>query len=141
MHGQWSSPAVGDVNRQVQVYFPGGDGWLYALRPEDDGEIIWKFDGNPKASKLAIGGQGDRNDLIGIPVFFENSVLISGGHDPEHGDGVGHLWRIDATKTGDVSAELGEAGEPGPAQSDFQSNDFRTANSQILVHRRTPKVR
>ena len=40
-------------------------------------------------------------------------MLLSVGQDPEHGEGVGHLWRIDATKTGDISAELGEIGEPG----------------------------
>jgi len=28
------------------------------------------------------------------------------GEDPEHGEGVGHLWCIDPTKRGDVSAEL-----------------------------------
>ncbi|MCP4890297.1 MAG: PQQ-binding-like beta-propeller repeat protein, partial [Planctomycetaceae bacterium] len=33
--------------------------------------------------------------------------------DPEHGEGVGHLWRIDATKTGDISEQLGEIGEEG----------------------------
>ncbi|MCA9060508.1 MAG: PQQ-binding-like beta-propeller repeat protein, partial [Planctomycetaceae bacterium] len=28
--------------------------------------------------------------------------------DPEHGEGVGHLYRIDATKTGDVSPQIAD---------------------------------
>jgi outer membrane protein assembly factor BamB len=33
-------------------------------------------------------------------------VYIAVGQDPEHGEGVGHLWCIDPTKNGDVSPEL-----------------------------------
>ena len=29
LHGQWSSPSMGIVNGQAQIYFPAGDGWLY----------------------------------------------------------------------------------------------------------------
>lgn len=112
LHGQWASPSIGEVNGKTQVYFPGGDGWLYALDAET-GEHIWKFDLNPKDTKWKLGGLGTRNAIIATPVFYDNSVLLAVGQDPEHGEGVGHLWRVDATKTGDVSAELGEIGEPG----------------------------
>lgn len=112
LHGQWGSPAVGVVNGQTQVYFPGGDGWVYALNAED-GSLIWKCDLNPKQTVWELGGAGTRNAIIATPVFHDNSVIIAVGQDPEHGEGVGHLWRIDATKTGDVSAELGEIGQPG----------------------------
>lgn len=112
LHGQWSSPAVGVVNGQAQVYFPGGDGWLYALKAES-GEHIWKFDLNPKDSKWELGGRGSRNAIIATPVFIEDSVLLGVGQDPEHGEGVGHLYRIDATKTGDISPTL-EDGQPNP---------------------------
>ena len=47
MHGQWSNPAYADAKVEPQVIFPGGDGWLYAFAPET-GEVIWKFDCNPK---------------------------------------------------------------------------------------------
>jgi outer membrane protein assembly factor BamB len=30
------------------------------------------------------------------------------GQDPEHGEGVGHLYRIDATKQGDVSPQIAD---------------------------------
>ncbi|MCY2995560.1 MAG: PQQ-binding-like beta-propeller repeat protein [Planctomycetota bacterium] len=103
LHGQWSSPSIGLVKGQAQVYFAGGNGWLYALDAKT-GEEIWKFDLNPKDAKYELGGRGTRNYVIATPVFYENSVLLATGQDPEHGDGVGHLWRIDATKKGDVSA-------------------------------------
>lgn len=117
LHGQWGSPAIGMVNGKAQVYFPGGDGWIYAHDAET-GDEIWKFDCNPKETKWELQGAGTRNAIISTPVFFENSVIVSVGQDPEHGEAVGHMWRIDATKTGDISSELGEIGKlgkPNPA--------------------------
>lgn len=102
LHGQWGSPAIGEVNGAAQIYMPGGDGWLYAFEPKS-GEIIWKFDLNPKDSKWELGGRGTRNNIISTPVFIDNSVILAVGQDPEHGEGVGHIYRVDATKTGDVS--------------------------------------
>lgn len=112
LHGQWASPALGVVQGQAQVYFPGGDGWLYAYDALT-GELLWKCDLNPKASVWNAMGRGDRNTIVATPVFHQDSVLIAVGDDPEFGDGIGHLWRIDATKRGDVSLELGEAGKAG----------------------------
>ncbi len=102
LHGSWSNPAYGVVNGQPQVYFPGGDGWLYAFEPKT-GKLIWKFDCNPKDSKWILGGSGTRNNLISTPVFYDNKVYIGVGQDPEHGEGPGNFWVIDATKTGDVT--------------------------------------
>jgi outer membrane protein assembly factor BamB len=36
-------------------------------------------------------------------VIHENVVYIANGQDPEHGEGVGHLYAIDATKRGDIT--------------------------------------
>lgn len=109
-HGQWSSPGVGEVNGVTQIYFPGGDGWLYAFDAAGDGQgagkLIWKFDCNPKGAVYELGGRGTANEIISTPVFFENSVVIAVGQDPEHGEGVGHMYRIDATKEGDVSSQV-----------------------------------
>ena len=116
LHGQWSSPALGVVNGKAQVVFPGGDGWVYA-HDAKSGDEVWKCDLNPKDTKWELHGKGTRNAIISTPVFYENSVIISVGQDPEHGEGVGHMWRIDATKTGDLSAEVGkktEKGKPNP---------------------------
>ena len=112
LHGQWSSPGLGIVNGKAQVYMPGGDGWLYALDAKT-GTLIWKFDLNPKDAKWEIGGRGTRNSIIATPVFCQNSVVLASGQDPEHGDGVGHIYRIDATKTGDISPALSD-GSPNP---------------------------
>jgi outer membrane protein assembly factor BamB len=112
LDGQWGSPAIGIVNGKAQVYFPGGDGWLYA-HDAKTGDEIWRFDLNPKAATWEGGGRGERSYMISTPVFFENSVLLAVGQDPENGDGIGHLYRIDATKQGDISAELGEVGAEG----------------------------
>jgi len=119
LHGQWGSPAIGQVNGATQIYMPGGDGWLYAFEPKS-GEILWKFDLNPKDSKWELGGRGTRNNIISTPVFIDNSVILAVGQDPEHGEGVGHIYRIDATKTGDVS----------PVKPDGSPND----NSAQIWH-------
>ncbi len=116
LHGQWGSPAVGVVNGKAQVYFPGGDGWLYA-HDAKTGDEVWKFDLNPKDSIWELGGAGTRNAILSTPVFYDNSVFLAVGQDPEHGEGVGHLYRIDATQTGDISPQIGEkekAGQTNP---------------------------
>jgi outer membrane protein assembly factor BamB len=110
LHGQWSSPAYAVLGGVPQVIFGGGDGWLYSFKGDKgkDGkpELLWKFDCNPKESKYVLGGRADRNHIIGTPVIHEGLVFVGVGEDPEHGEGVGHLWCIDPTKRGDVSPEL-----------------------------------
>ncbi|MBY0527961.1 MAG: PQQ-binding-like beta-propeller repeat protein [Gemmataceae bacterium] len=105
MHGQWASPAYAEVNGKGQIIFPGGDGWLRAFEPTT-GKPIWKFDCNPKGSKYALGGQGTRNDFIASPVIIGDRCYIGVGQDPEHFEGIGHLWCIDLTKTDDTSPDL-----------------------------------
>ena len=41
--------------------------------------------------------------MISTPVIYENVVYIANGQDPEHGEGVGHLYAIDPTKRGDIT--------------------------------------
>jgi outer membrane protein assembly factor BamB len=110
LHGQWSSPAYGEFNGQAQVLFAGGDGWLYSFDPLGDGngkpKLLWKFDANPKTAWYTVSGRATRNHLIGTPVVYDGLVYIAVGEDPEHGEGIGHLWCIDPNKRGDVSAEL-----------------------------------
>jgi outer membrane protein assembly factor BamB len=105
MHGQWSNPVYAVVRGKPQVVFPGGDGWIRAFEPQT-GRLIWEFDCNPKNSKYELGGKGTRSDFIATPVVHNEKVYIGTGQDPEHADGVGHLWCIDMTKTGDVSPDL-----------------------------------
>ncbi len=97
LHGQWSTPAVGRIGGVVQVVSAQGDGWVrgYDLQ----GEKLWEFDTNPKDSAWPR----TRNELIATPVIYEDRVYLANGQDPEHGEGVGHFYAIDATQRGDIT--------------------------------------
>ena len=43
------------------------------------------------------------SQIIATPVFHKNRVYVAIGQDPAHGNGIGLLHCIDATRTGDVS--------------------------------------
>jgi outer membrane protein assembly factor BamB len=98
LHGQWSSPAVGKVGDTVQVVIGQGDGWVRGFEAKT-GKKLWEFDLNPKDSVWPK----TRNEVISTPVIYENIVYIANGQDPEHGEGVGHLYAIDPTKRGDIT--------------------------------------
>ena len=102
LHGQWGNPSYGVINGKAQVFFPGGDGWLYSLEPKT-GEIIWKFNCNPPGTVWELGGSGTKNNLIACPVVYDDKIFIAVGQDPEHGEGPGHLYAINASMTGDVT--------------------------------------
>ena len=118
LHGQWSSPTYAEIGGRAQAIFAGGDGWVYSFDPKGDGngksKLLWKFDCNPKESRWILGGRGTRNNLIATPVVYDGLVYCAVGQDPEHGEGEGHLWCIDPTKSGDVSPTLaiGADGKP-----------------------------
>ena len=98
LHGQWSSPAVGRIGGVVQVVIGQGDGYVRGYEAAT-GKRLWEFDLNPKDSVWPK----TRNEVISTPVIHENVVFIANGQDPEHGEGVGHLYAIDATKRGDIT--------------------------------------
>ena len=98
LDGQWSSPSVGKVGDVVQVVMGEGDGWVRGYEALT-GKKLWEFDLNPKDSVWPK----TRNEVISTPVIWENKVFIANGQDPEHGEGVGHLYAIDATKRGDIT--------------------------------------
>ena len=98
LHGQWSTPAVGDIGGVRQVVHAQGDGWVRGYEAQS-GKNLWEFDTNPKDSLWPK----TRNEVISTPVIFENVVYISNGQDPEHGEGVGHAYAIDGTKRGDIT--------------------------------------
>ena len=62
-----------------------------ATRPRR-GKKLWEFDTNPKDSVWPR----TRNELIATPVIYQDRVYIANGQDPEHGEGVGHFYAIDA---------------------------------------------
>ena len=118
LHGQWSSPTYAVLSGRPQALFAGGDGWLYSFAPQGDGKgnskLLWKFDCNPKDSKWILGGGGTRNNIIATPVVYNGRVFCAVGQDPEHGEGVGHLWCIDPSKSGDVSPTLAMSADGKP---------------------------
>ena len=109
-----------------QVIFPGGDGWIYAFTP-DKGELIWKFDANPKTAVYELGGAGTQSDFIATPVIYDNKIYIGTGQDPEHFTGIAHFYCIDpAGKTGDISPEVGPRAKPGDGEPDRRASRTRT---------------
>jgi outer membrane protein assembly factor BamB len=116
-HGQWTSPSLGKVNGKDQVYFGGGDGILYAFdtTPVKEGDSsyikkVWWFDAVPEDYKHDKAGKPIKypaaegpSEINATPVFYKNRVYVPIGQDPEHGEGVGRLVCVDATKTGDIT--------------------------------------
>jgi outer membrane protein assembly factor BamB len=98
LHGQWSSPALGEVAGTMQAFFPGGDGWLYAFEALS-GKKLWSFNLNPKDAVWPK----TMNYVISTPVFYDGHVYLAVGQDPENGEGVGHLYSVDPTKSGDIT--------------------------------------
>jgi outer membrane protein assembly factor BamB len=112
LHGQWASPIVIEVGGKGQVVVPQGDGWIRSFDALT-GKLVWKFDSNNKDTVYPT----TRNELIATPVLYEGRIYIANGQDPEHGEGPGHLWCIDPTKTGDISLQLDDGpgkGKPNP---------------------------
>ena len=116
-HGQWTSPSLGKVGGKDQVYFGGGDGILYAFDPTPvkDGEDqlmkkVWWFDAVPEEYKKDKSGKPIKypaaegpSEINATPAFYKNRVYVAIGQDPEHGEGVGRIVCIDATKKGDIT--------------------------------------
>jgi outer membrane protein assembly factor BamB len=98
LHGQWSAPAVGAIGGVQQVVSGQGDGWVRGYEAAT-GKKLWEFDTNPKDAVWPR----TRNELIATPVIYRDRVYIGNGQDPEHGEGVGHFYAIDATKRGDIT--------------------------------------
>jgi len=108
LHGQWASVAITEVKGRPLVIAPLGDAWVYAYDART-GKIVWKFDMNPKE---AVYPQ-TRNEVIATPCIVHDPdnpdrqlMYIASGQDPEHGEGLGHLYCVDITKEGDISKQL-----------------------------------
>ncbi|HLN27789.1 MAG TPA: PQQ-binding-like beta-propeller repeat protein [Gemmataceae bacterium] len=132
MHGQWSNPAYAEVNGHPQVIFPGGDGWLRSFEPAT-GKLLWKFDCNPKDSKYELGGRGTRSDFIATPVVYDKKVYIGVGQDPEHYEGVGHLWCIDLEKA-DRLGQTNKDNDVSPRNDNFDPKNPVNKDSALHWH-------
>lgn len=119
LHSNWSSAALGKVNGKELIIYGGGDGWLYGFsttpKKAEDGinlfETVFKYDANPPKYRakdgkpLKYATYDGPSEVIATPVFHNNRVYVPIGQDPEHGEGLGMLTCLDATKTGDISKD------------------------------------
>jgi outer membrane protein assembly factor BamB len=132
LHGQWSNPVYTEIDGKPQVIFPGGDGWMRAYTP-DKGELLWKFDCNPKNSQYRLGPSGTRSDFLSTPVVWENKLYIGVGQDPEHEVGVGHFWCIDLEKATRFGANNPEH-DVSPVNDNFDPAAEVNKNSALAWH-------
>src|SRR4029077_11047385 len=75
------------------------------------------FNCNPKGTVYKLGGKGTSNELIAPAAIHEGKVYIATGQDPEHGDGVGHLWCIDPAKARPDNIDLTPRGSLSSPQA------------------------
>ena len=108
-HGEWSNPSLGVVNNRKEVFFGGADGFVYALDPQT-GKTIWfadcvldKYKKDDKGNPILYPDSKGPSEIIATPILYKNRIYVANGQDPEHGEGVGSLSCIDATKEGDVT--------------------------------------
>jgi outer membrane protein assembly factor BamB len=135
LRSQCSSPLVAEVNGRVQVLAAQGDGWLRAFDARS-GELLWKFDLNPKSAKpLLSGGRGERCFPIATPVLHDNKAYIAIGRDPDDGEGVGHLWCLDITKQ-----PKNKDKDLSPVGDNFDPKAEVNRDSGLVWHRGGPVV-
>jgi outer membrane protein assembly factor BamB len=110
-HGQWCSPSSGAVNGRQLIFLGGGNGICYAFdpKPVKEGDTsyikkVWWYDCNPpERKKFKYPDAEGPSEINATPVFWKNRIYTAVGQDPEHGEGVGIITCIDATKTGDIT--------------------------------------
>lgn len=129
-HGQWSTPALTQVNGRPLWFYGAGDGYCYGFELLPPGgkpgvlDEVWRFDCNPHGYRardgqpidywaLARGAKKDEfrsdgrlvspNEIIGTPVVYEGKLYVTIGQDPLHGRGRGAISCIDPTGQGDVT--------------------------------------
>ena len=121
-HSSWSSPAMGTVNGQKQVFYAGPDGIVYGFEALKETasrdkvhffKKVWQFDCDPTAPKENIhdylkNREVSPSTFMGMPVFYKNRIYVTVGGDIWWGKKESWLKCIDATKSGDItsSAEI-----------------------------------
>ena len=118
LHCSWASPSSGKIGGTESVVFAAGDGWVYgyALTSKKDGDDmaimdeLWRYDANPHEYRFDQSAMPRKyataegpSEIIATPVIYKDRVYVAIGQDPEHGEGVGMLSCIDATKRGDIT--------------------------------------
>lgn len=130
MRGQWTNPSGALVNGKWQVIYGGGDGYVYGLDAKT-GDLIWKFDCNPKKAKpyKFSGSSSEKAFIIASPVVVDNKVYVAVGQEPDDGPGVGHLWCIDITKT-----PANKEKDLSPVNDNFDPKAAENKDSGLVWH-------
>lgn len=104
LDGQWSSPAIIEVDGIAQCVAAQGDGWIRSFDALS-GKPIWQFDMNRKEGRWSLE-RSTRYGVLASPVFADNRIYIASGMQPELGERPGRLVCLDPTRHGDISSEL-----------------------------------
>jgi outer membrane protein assembly factor BamB len=99
-HCTWSSPALAEINDQVDIIFCGGDGIVYAFQPLPTNappsspapatppslKCRWRFDPDPTAPKEEVHRFNSNREISpsnikSMPVVHANRLFITGGGD------------------------------------------------------------
>jgi outer membrane protein assembly factor BamB len=115
-HSNWSSPAMLETANTRLVIFGGPDGVVYAFdtQPVKDEDLnvlklVWQYDCNPPEYRSKDGKpikyatRKGPSEVLGTPIVHDGLVYAVIGQDPEHGEGIGHLYAIDGAKRGDIT--------------------------------------
>lgn len=117
IHGQWSAPAMGEVEGVAQVYQGCGNGFLYAYKALDEGKLpdapvklktLWSFNGHPLAQTQDHVPLEHIHDTLSYevtanPVFYRNRVYCHFTQEVFHTGKLGWLCCIDPTQSGNVT--------------------------------------
>lgn len=92
-HSSWSSPSLGVANGKRMVFFPGGDGILYAFEAieKETNQIqtlkkIWETDCDLQAPKKNIhtylkNREESPSNFLGMAVFYNQKLYVTVGGD------------------------------------------------------------
>jgi outer membrane protein assembly factor BamB len=117
VHGQWSSPTLGEVHGRPRIYYGAGNGVIYGFDPikpntnaDGNGRLtpVWRFNGQPEAQSgsappVTPGRGSDSFSVVATPVFDQEKLYIAFSHDPWMGNDDGWLAAIDTGGSGDVT--------------------------------------
>jgi len=119
IHGQWSSPAMGEVGGKKMIFWGGGNGFVYgfeALKPDQLANApkplrirpTWYFNGHPLAQTqdhipYDHQEQSTSFEVVANPVFYNNRVYVAVTQDAFHNMLDGWLVCLDAAGGGNIT--------------------------------------
>lgn len=122
VHGQWSSPALGEVNGKRLVFQGAGNGYMYACEAIDpqttpDGTVrklknVWKFNGHPLAQTqehVPLEHVHDTHsyEVVANPVVYDDKLYVVFTQELFHNIPDGWLCCIDPSMEGDTTRNGG----------------------------------